>query len=63
MEILIYDIIFTFFLICWIVFQCYIIDIITGIRSCRYIVEKTIILLILLGICAFFSGVCIGHLM
>lgn len=63
MEISIYEIIFTFFLICWLVFQFYIIDIIIGIRSCRNIVEKTIILSILLGICAFLSGVFIGLLM
>jgi uncharacterized membrane protein YsdA (DUF1294 family) len=63
MEISIYEIIFAFFYIAWLVFQFYIIDITTGIRSCRNIVEKTIILSILLGACAFLSGACIGHLM
>lgn len=63
MEISIYEIIFAFFLIYWLVFQFYIIDITIGIRSCRNIVEKTIILSILLGMCAFLSGVCIGQLM
>ena len=63
MEISIYEIIFAFFYISWLVSQLYIIDIIIGIRSCRNIVEKTIILSKLLGVCVFLSGVCIGHLM
>lgn len=63
MEISIYEIIFAFFYISWLVFQLYIIDITIGIRSCRNIVEKTIILSILLGACAFLSGACIGLLM
>ena len=62
MEISIYEIIFTFFFICWLVFELYIIDITIDIRSCRNIVEKTIILSIFLGMCAFLSGVCIGQL-
>ena len=61
MEISIYEIIFAFFYISWLVFQLYIIDITNGIRPCRNIVEKTIILSILLGVYAFLSGVCIGH--
>ena len=63
METFIYKIIFLFFAICWLVFEFYIIDITIGIRSCRNIVEKIIILTILLGMCAFLSGVCIGQLM
>jgi uncharacterized membrane protein YsdA (DUF1294 family) len=63
MDDFLYRIISLFFIVCWLVFQFYIIDITTGIRSCRNIVEKTIILSILLGACAFLSGACIGHLM
>jgi uncharacterized membrane protein YsdA (DUF1294 family) len=63
MEISIYKIIFAFFYISWLAFQLYIIDITRGIRSYRNIVEKTIILSILLGVCAFLCGVCMGILM
>lgn len=63
MEISICEIIFVFFYISWLVFQIYIIEITIGIRSCRNIVRKTIIISLLLSLCAFLSGVCLGFLM
>lgn len=59
METSVFNIISTFFLICWIVFEIYIIDITIDTKQYR----KIIISIILLGICAFLCGVCMGILM
>lgn len=59
MEIIVFKIISTFFLIWWIVFMIYIIDITTDTKQ----YEKITISIVLLGICAFLYGVCMGILM
>lgn len=63
METTVCKVISVFFLICWIVFEFYIIDIVIDTKQYRNVMWKIIILIMFLGICAFLSGVCMGNLM
>jgi hypothetical protein len=63
MEISIYEIIFAFFYIAWLLFQLYIINITIDTKQCRNVMWKIIIPSMFLGACAFLSGVCMGNLM
>ena len=56
-------ILFVFFFISWIIFECHIIDVIIDAKPyTNNILWKIIISAMFLGICAFLSGVCLGLL-
>ena len=63
METTVCKVISVFFLICWLVFEFYIIDIMIDTKQYRNIMWKIIIPTMFLGICAFLCGVCMGNLM
>lgn len=63
METFIYETIFVFFLVSWIIFELHIIDVIIDAKpQTNNILWKIIISSMFLGVCAFLSGIFLGLL-